>query len=162
MSNGWLRESAKDIEGKVLSIGSFEDKDGQEGHYRDYFKSASSYETSDVIPFADLDYVLDVRDMNTIKDGEYDCVFCSGVLEHVEEFGKGVSEITRILKSGGTLLLGVPFRQAIHDYPTDYWRFTKFALEYLFKDKFYISEIKEIDKEVEDFPVAYWLKATKK
>lgn len=156
-SNEWLRENCKDIKGKVLSVGSMEDRDGTGNSYKSYFPLADSYTTSDIA--GDVDLYLDVRDMKIVKDGEYDCVFVSGVLEHVDDFMAGVREIKRVLKKGGTLILGVPFRQSLHS-QDDYWRFTVYALEYMFKDMD-IKEIKEIDKTDFAFPAAYWLKAIK-
>lgn len=157
-SNEWLRENCKDIKGKVISIGSMEDRDGTGNSYKSYFPSADSYTTSDIA--GDVDLYLDVRDMKIVKDGEYDCVFVSGVLEHVDDFMAGVREIKRILKPGGTLILGVPFRQPVHSNGDDYWRFTIYALKYMFSDMD-IQKVKEIDKEEFAFPAAYWLKAKK-
>jgi SAM-dependent methyltransferase len=160
-SNKWLRRKAKGIKGKVLSIGAMNDDDCEGGKYRNYFSSADSYTTSDCMSIlGEVDIVLDVRDMSTEEDGKYDCVFCSGVLEHVDDFMQGMREITRILRKKGTLLLGVPFRQAIHSAPDDYWRFTEFGIEHMLKD-YKIKEIRPIDESVEKFPASYWVKAIK-
>jgi len=160
-SNGWLRANAAAVRGAVLSIGSRDDAEGEGGSYRGYFSSASSYTTSDIFGGADL--ALDVRDMATIADDRYDGIFCSGVLEHVDDFHRALAEITRILTPAGTLLLGVPFRQAIHDAPGDFWRFTRHAIDYLLRDRYDVLEIREIDKDPgADFPAAYWVKAVKR
>lgn len=159
-SNRWLRNAAAPVRGAVLSIGSRDDSDGGGGTYRAYFTSAASYTTSDVAGPVDLR--LDVRNMARVADARYDGIFCSGVLEHVDDFHAALAEITRILAPGGTLLLGLPFRQAIHDAPLDFWRFTRFAVDYLLKDRYVVHEIREIDTEADNFPVAYWVKAVKK
>ncbi len=159
-SNTWLRRVAKGITGDVLSIGSRDDRDGEGSFYRHYFQLALSYTTSDICGAVDLN--LDIRNKTTVPDGRFNCIFCSGVLEHVDDFHAGLAEITRMLKAGGTLLLGLPFRQAIHDAPTDFWRFTRYAIEYLLKKEYTILEIKEIDCSVNDFPAAYWVQAIKK
>lgn len=159
-SNQWLRTATRGVTGDVLSVGSRDDRDGEGGSYRDYFTSASSYTTSDVA--GDVDLRLDARKMPGVPDGRYNGIFCSGVLEHVDDFHTALSEITRILASGGTLLLGLPFRQAIHDGPLDFWRFTKFAIGYMLKDRYHVCEIREIDVEANNFPAAYWVKAVKK
>lgn len=158
-SNRWLSSAAAGVTGDVLSIGSRDDADGEGGFYRAYFTSAASYTTSDVAGVTDLH--LDVRNMSGIATGRYGGIFCSGVLEHVDDFHAALSEITRILVPGGTLLLGLPFRQAIHDEPLDFWRFTRFAIELLLKDRYNVHEIREIDVEVKNFPMAYWVKAVK-
>jgi SAM-dependent methyltransferase len=157
-SNQWLQEATKFITGDVLSIGSMEDKDGAGYTYREYFLSADSYTTSDMSGKVDL--ILDVRDMPSVPDGRYNCLFICGVLEHVDNLDKAMKEIYRILAPGGTVIAGVPFRQPIHSAPQDFWRFTQYALEYLFKD-YEIQEIKEIDASEDNFPVAYWIKCNK-
>jgi len=158
-SNIWLKKVCKNIKGDVLSIGSLQDIDCEGGVYRSYFKKASSYLTSDVE--GNVDMILDVRDMAVVPDRRFNCVFCAGVLEHVDDFMAGIREITRVLAPGGILLLGVPFRQAIHSIPQDFWRFTRFGIEYMLKD-FVIMEIKELDDSIENFPATYWVKAIKK
>jgi dolichol-phosphate mannosyltransferase len=56
-------------------------------------------------------------------DQAFECVICSEVIEHVpEENGRLVDELSRILKPGGTLVLGTP------DYDTWQW----VALEWLY------------------------------
>jgi SAM-dependent methyltransferase len=160
-SNRWLRSQCRDIVGAVLSIGSGDDNDGEGGKYRDYLPGATSYTTSEWVPMEGCDLVIDVRSMPEITDASYDCVYCSGVLEHVDEFRKGFDEITRILKSGGILLLGLPFRQAIHMAPHDFWRFTEYGIKFLLKDSYEILVMTEIGTEVEGFPGTYWVKARK-
>jgi SAM-dependent methyltransferase len=159
-SNKWIKRHAQKEKGDVLSIGAMGDFDCEGGNYREYFKNARSYTTSDSEPFMGLDIVLDVRSMPTEEDSKYDCIFCSGVLEHVDDYMQGMREMTRILKSGGTLLLGVPFRQAIHSAPQDFWRFTRYGIEYMLKD-YDLVEMQEIDS-IDDFPATYWTKAIKK
>ena len=161
-ANQWLRENCADIQGSVLSIGSAEDGDGEGGRYRDYFVRVDSYTTSEVMEHPDADLLLDVRNMPEVGDDSYDCIFCSGVLEHVDEHRKAVDEMTRVLKPGGILLLGVPFRQATHMEPFDFWRFTEYGIRFLLKDSFEILNLQGIDNTIHNFPAAYWTKARKR
>ena len=49
-------------------------------------------------------------------DHAFDCVICSEVIEHIpDENGRAIDELTRVLKPGGTLVLGTP------DYDTWQW-----------------------------------------
>ena len=41
-------------------------------------------------------------------DKEFDCVVCSEVIEHIENRGKALSEIKRVLKDGGTFIITTP------------------------------------------------------
>ena len=56
----------------------------------------------------DVDLNLDISNMNSINDGEYDLVIASDVLEHVFDDQKAIEEIYRILKVGGRAVLTVP------------------------------------------------------
>lgn len=161
-SNTWLRRICMDIRGHVLSIGSGNDDDGQGGKYRYYFPLARQYTTSEVSDGFDCDLVLDVRKMPELQDASFDCIYCSGVLEHVDDFHASFSEITRILKTDGILLIGLPFRQAIHMAPNDYWRFSEYGIRALLKDHYVIIEIAKVDQIPDcDFPSAYWTMARK-
>jgi SAM-dependent methyltransferase len=60
-----------------------------------------------------------------IGDGSTDVVVSVYVLEHVEEPKVYLSEATRVLRPGGTLLLFVPFLMYYHRDPEDYWRWTR-------------------------------------
>lgn len=161
-ANIWLKYHAVDIKGDVLSIGSGTDRDGEEGKYQDYFKNCSSYTTSEVTAKFRCDLVLDIRSMPGIRDESFDCVFCSGVLEHVDDYLGGLKEITRILKPGGILLLGLPFRQALHMAPNDYWRFTEHGIRHLLHNDYEILNLAPIDNSVPEFPATYWVKAKKR
>ena len=159
-SNAWLRVRCADIRGTVLSLGSGDDTDGEGSTYRHYFRSATSYTTSEVTKSVHCDLVIDIRAMPEISDESFDCVYCSGVLEHVDNLTAALDEITRILKRNGTLLLGLPFRQPLHLGPQDFWRFTEFGIRHLLKSHFEINELAPIDKAMdEDFPAAYWVRA---
>lgn len=44
-------------------------------------------------------------------DNSLDCVICSEILEHLPNDSKGLSEVRRILKPGGMLIISVPNKQ---------------------------------------------------
>jgi SAM-dependent methyltransferase len=161
-SNKWLRTNCRDITGKVLSIGSGNDSDLQGGFYRDYFPNALSYTTSEVNDEYGSDLVLDVRSMAQISDSNYDCIYCSGVLEHVDDYHSGLAEMTRILKPGGVFLVGLPFRQAPHLVPHDYWRFTEYGIRYILSNSFDILDLIAIDVDKKGMAAAHWVKSRKK
>ncbi|OGI78917.1 hypothetical protein A3F19_01730 [Candidatus Nomurabacteria bacterium RIFCSPHIGHO2_12_FULL_37_29] len=68
------------------------------------------------------------------NDNSFDVVLCMVVMEHLEDPKKAISEMKRVLKSGGTILVSTPFLFPIHDSPGDYWRFTKYGLKLMFKN----------------------------
>lgn len=65
------------------------------------------------------------------KDGEFDSVFTSQVLEHVFNPDEFLLEINRVLKNEGVLLLTVPFIWDEHEQPFDYARYSSFGLRHL-------------------------------
>jgi 2-polyprenyl-3-methyl-5-hydroxy-6-metoxy-1,4-benzoquinol methylase len=60
-----------------------------------------------------------------LEDASFDLVLCTQVLEHCERPWLAASEITRVLKPGGALLVSVPHLWFYHPHPGDYWRFTQ-------------------------------------
>jgi SAM-dependent methyltransferase len=65
------------------------------------------------------------------EDHQFDSVLCNQVLEHVFNPDEFLSEIARVLKPGGHLLLTVPFVWDEHEQPYDYARYTSFGLSSL-------------------------------
>lgn len=160
-SNNWLRSHTSSITGDILSIGSGTDDDGEGIKYQSYFNNCSSYTTSEITSEFECDLVLDVRSMPEIKDESFDCIFCSGVLEHIDDYQQALKELHRILKKKGILLLGLPFRQSLHLVPHDYWRFTEYGIRYMLRDNYEILDLASIDNSIPNFPATYWIKAQK-
>jgi len=63
-------------------------------------------------------------------------IFMLETLEHVAPLQKGMEEVYRVLKSGGWLVISSAMDFPVHEYPSDYWRFTPKGFEYLLKDFF--------------------------
>jgi SAM-dependent methyltransferase len=64
-------------------------------------------------------------------EGKFDSVLCNQVLEHVFTPDAFLSEIYRVLKPGGRVLLTVPFIWDEHEQPFDYARYSSFGLRAL-------------------------------
>ena len=59
------------------------------------------------------------------RDGSFDVVMASDVLEHIEHDGEAVSEIARVLRPGGSAILSVPAHQWLfsqHDTALQHFR----------------------------------------
>jgi SAM-dependent methyltransferase len=85
----------------------------------------SEHDQSNVDVFADLTKRL------PFKEDYADTVVSFQVMEHLPEPAFFLSECFRILKPGGSLLITVPFMWHVHEKPYDYFRYTRYGLEYL-------------------------------
>jgi len=119
-------------------------------------------DTFDIDPQTPCTYHGDLCLFNDcLKSNYYDAVLCTEVLEHVYDPFRAVSELFRILKPRGIVLVTVPFNFRIHGPLPDYWRFTEHGLRRLF------SKFDEIDLQTIDtpdrplMPIHYRLKARK-
>ena len=65
-------------------------------------------------------------------DNSFDSVLCTSVLEHIEEPEQALRESFRILKPGGYAIYTVPFFWHLHEEPRDFFRYSKYGVEYLF------------------------------
>ncbi len=77
-----------------------------------------------------------------VRDASFDCVLCTSVLEHIEEPEAALRECWRILKPGATAIYTVPMFWHLHEQPRDFFRYTSFGVEYLFRRAgFEIAEV---------------------
>jgi len=82
----------------------------------------------DFIPFANTGLLADVHQL-PFRDGSVDCVFATGLLEHVEDHRRVLDEIARVLRPGGIAHVELPFLQQYHEDPIDCRRLTVDGLE---------------------------------
>jgi SAM-dependent methyltransferase len=73
---------------------------------------------------------------------EFATILCPHVLEHVAQPWVAAANIAALLAPGGVLLVQVPWVQAYHPFPEDYWRFSFAGIRALFAgleivDQFY-------------------------
>lgn len=93
-----------------------------------YFENVVNFEIAQY-PSTD---VLGVGEVLPFKDGTFDAVLSSAVLEHVKNPWLCAQEITRVLKPGGELICCVPFLQPLHGYPHHYYNMSAQGLKNLF------------------------------
>jgi SAM-dependent methyltransferase len=61
----------------------------------------------------------------------FDVILCTQVLEHIPQPEQMVAEALRVLRTGGQLILTAPQTWGLHEEPHDYYRFTRYGLQYL-------------------------------
>ena len=78
-----------------------------EAFFTPYFRrSVREYKTADLFE-PNVDFRVDITKL-PFEAGEYDFVFASHVLEHIDEDLKAIGEIRRVLSPGGIAILPVP------------------------------------------------------
>jgi SAM-dependent methyltransferase len=60
--------------------------------------------------------------------GRFDTVLMTEVLEHTRNPLAAFAECVRVLHAEGHLILSAPFVYPLHEWPHDYWRFTRYGL----------------------------------
>lgn len=137
-----MRQSVKDYLVKIIDrhpplepiyeIGSYR-VEGQEefADLRSFFPG-KVYVGCDMREGLGVDQVEDVHCLKT-KSNSIGTVLIFDTLEHVEDVHRALREIHRVLKPGGMVIMSSVMKFPIHDYPSDYWRFTPKAFELLLK-----------------------------
>jgi len=129
--------------GRVIDLGC-----GTSLYKQDILKVADEYIGVDwQDSFHDKTHVDVFADLCDKLPFDYDCadtVISFQVMEHLPEPSFFLSECNRILKSGGWLFITVPFMWHVHEEPYDYFRYTRYGLEYLLKKNGFVDiRIKE-------------------
>ena len=92
-----------------------------------------------------IDVVCDFSKKLPLKSSSVDAILFSNVLEHMKEPQLIMNEISRVLKEDGELLILVPYNIKLHQTPIDFYRYTKYALEYMLNNSaLTVKEIKEV------------------
>jgi SAM-dependent methyltransferase len=117
----------------VLEIGSYQVAGQREiGNLRQLFPGRP-YLGVDVRDGPGVDLVADVEAL-PIAPRTVGTVLALSTFEHVPCFWRGLENVYRALRSDGVLVVACPFYFHIHNHPSDYWRFTPEALDYLLRD----------------------------
>lgn len=114
------------LTGRVLDIGC-----GQKP-YKHFFCNASEYigievDTPHNRKNKKADYYFDGKAL-PFSDNSFDNIFLSQVLEHVFLPDSFLTEINRVMKEEGELLLSVPFVWDEHEQPLDYARYSSYGI----------------------------------
>jgi SAM-dependent methyltransferase len=90
----------------------------------DYQAEGETYEQSAV------DVFYDGRSL-PFPDGHFDSIFSSEVFEHIFNLPEILPELKRVLKPGGRILITCPFAFGEHEIPSDFARYTSFAMQHM-------------------------------
>lgn len=113
-------------------------------------------ETLDISSEFEPTYVGDLCKRNEhIPSAIYDAIFCTEVLEHVNQPFKAIAEIYRLLKPGGLLVASSPFNFRIHGPLPDNWRFSEHGWRVLLADFDNVEIVADEDDDRYLMPIHY-------
>ncbi|OZC01521.1 hypothetical protein BSZ36_00080 [Rubricoccus marinus] len=119
-----IREHAR---GRLLDLGA--GKAPLYGTYRPLVDTVTCIDWARSLHGTDyLDATADLNEGIPYPDGSFDTVLSSSVFEHLRRPQFAFEETARVMASGGSLILHVPFYYWLHEEPHDYYRFTEYAL----------------------------------
>lgn len=138
---GFLQRNASAIHGNVLEIG--------ESIYTNmYGHEVEKAHIFHVDPKnKEATYTGEIEDAHHIPDNFYDCIIFTQTLQYIYRFEDAISQLKRILKPGGTLLLTVPGLSPISKDPwSERWQytFTANALRKAFERQFQSAKQLEV------------------
>ena len=125
----FLLQAGQKLEGRVLDIGC---SDRSTRHYldRNVDYIGLDYFTADTLYHSRPDLYGNAETLPFTNES-INTVLLLDVLEHVQRPGLCIAEIHRVLRTGGSLVLNIPFIYPLHDEPHDYQRWTKYGIRSL-------------------------------
>lgn len=114
-------------QGRTLIVGS-KLYEGREDRRRLYEDAVGI----DMLPGDGVDMVIDLEEPLPRRLGKFAHVECMSVLEHSRRPWKLAANLVRLMHHGGTIHISAPFVWRVHQFPHDYWRFTKDGIRALF------------------------------
>jgi SAM-dependent methyltransferase len=104
--------------------------------YQPFFNGKySSYIGVDITSYSWADVLASSGNL-PFKNGSFDLCLCTQVYEHLPRPRQTTREVCRVLKKKGILLLSTHAAFPVHDYPSDYWRWTDQGLKMMLNESF--------------------------
>lgn len=120
---------------RILDVGSY-DVNGSVRSIIEPVMSPKEYIGIDMRQGPKVDIVLLAEDIvQHFGKSRFDVVISTEAFEHIEKWREAINNVKQVLVPGGTLLLttrsqGFP----LHDYPSDFWRFSPLDMAHIFAD----------------------------
>ena len=127
----FLTEQRADIRGAILE---FQDPQYASQFGGDQVRSIDILHVDDSNPAATL--VGDLTRPNNLPSDRFDCIICTHVLHMIGDLKPAISELHRMLRPGGVLLVAVPGVSMDGIDASELWRFTTAGLRWLLEPVF--------------------------
>ena len=147
-----ISQLANNVQGNTLDVGC--GSKPYKSLYQFSIYSGLEIDTPENRELKDADYFYDGKTF-PFENDMFDSVVMNQVFEHIFNPDQCLDEVSRVLKSGGILLLTIPFAWDEHEQPFDYARYSSFGIRSILeKHGFYIIEQR---KSVSDIRVIFQL-----
>lgn len=131
INDRFLESSVDVLKGHLYDLGC------GEMPYRDwlsrYVETYTGVDWAESLHDVRADILADLNAPLPIESAVADTVVSFSVMEHLREPQMFLNETFRILKSGGAMILQVPFMWSVHEAPHDFYRYTSYGLRYMFE-----------------------------
>jgi SAM-dependent methyltransferase len=124
-----LKKCGYYVKGYTLDVGC-----GHKPYEKTFFAGATEYVGMDYLTDRSKPDIVGSATDIPMPDLSFDTVVCTEVLEHVPDPSKAFSELCRVLKTGGHLILSTPMYWPRHEVPYDYFRYPYDGLLHLVKE----------------------------
>jgi len=104
-----------------------------ENFFLQYCENYIGVDWGETLHLLKADIIADLNKPLPVDDEVAHTIVSLSVMEHLCEPQVFLNECFRILKKDGYMVLQVPFMWHVHEAPYDYYRYTKYGLEYMFK-----------------------------
>ena len=125
-----MKDACSDIpDAAVLELGTKRSNEAVSTTHKDFAKDCAVYVGTDIEDGTDVDVVCDAHDLTEWFGRKFDVVISCSTFEHFKRLWIVAREIGLILKRGGIVFVQTHQTFPLHSYPSDYFRFSKEALE---------------------------------
>jgi len=123
-----LAQFCINLQGSLLDLGC------GNSPYRPLLTNVSHYVPYDLTTTASKPDIVGVAQNLPFHSCSFDNVLCTQFLEHVPDPWYMLKEIHRVLRPEGKLLLSAPQAWRLHEEPFNFYRYTKYGLQYFVQE----------------------------
>lgn len=131
ISDAWLMRFTDRYEGHLYDLGCGEMP--YKSWLLNYVDQYTGVDWGGTLHELKADILADLNEPLPIESGVADTVMSLSVMEHLREPQVFLNEAHRILKPGGSIVFQVPFMWWVHEEPYDFYRYTRYGLQYMFE-----------------------------
>lgn len=124
------------LSGTVLDLGGSHNSD-----YHKLFGGTHVIRVANNDKDAQPDFLFDFEQVFPISEREFDAVLSLNTLEHIFNYAQFLSEVKRVLKPKGRVILAVPFLVQVHPSPSDFFRYSEQALMKMLESEGFVEVI---------------------